>query len=167
MLIGLQFQGENVAGICRFPALDEVVWGLKGAGAWWEWPGKEVKLAQVRRCESLAKSLCCYSAVDGFDLINRPDALRSLSRSCKLTRGWGDCYGHMLVATGRADIMVDPLLEEWDAAALIPIIQEAGGLFMNWDGGCSAAGGNGISLVPALQKELLQLIGDPVTRPAS
>lgn len=159
MLIGLQFQGDNVAGICRMPALQEAVWAARGGGAWWQQGDQPVRPARVRSCATLKQSLCCFTAVDGFDLIHRPEVLQRLSASCWLTRGWGDCYGHALVATGRADVMVDPLLEEWDAAALIPIVQEAGGVFMNWDGQSSARGGNGISLTPQLKAEMLELLG--------
>ena len=86
------------------------------------------------------------------------DVLQTLSRQTRISRGWGDCYGHMLVATGRAELMVDPLLEEWDACALIPIVEEAGGVFMNWCGERTATGGNGVSVIPALKNDVLHLL---------
>jgi fructose-1,6-bisphosphatase/inositol monophosphatase family enzyme len=60
-------------------------------------------------------------------------------------RTWGDCYGYLLVATGRADIMVDDVISDWDGAALMPIITEAGGAFTDWRGRASAFGGDAIA----------------------
>lgn len=158
MLIGLQENGKNVAGICRLPAVQEVIYAQRGRGAWWQRGNRPAVHAQVSSVRSLSDSLFCYTALEGFHQIGRLDVLDSLSRRVRLSRGWGDCYGHMLVATGRAEIMVDPLLAEWDACALIPIVEEAGGVFMDWQGESTAVGGNGISVVPALKDELLEIV---------
>ena len=71
------------------------------------------------------------------DLYERRDAwqvFRELQRRAYITRTWGDCYGYLLVATGRAEVMVDPVMKVWDAAALQPILEEAGGTFTDWSG---------------------------------
>jgi len=60
-------------------------------------------------------------------------------------RTWGDCYGYLLVATGRADIMVDDVISDWDGAAFMPIITEAGGAFTDWRGRATAFGGDAIA----------------------
>jgi len=166
MLIGLQYRGESVAGICRLPAAGELVYASRGAGAWWKLGSAEPVRAQVSSVSRLDQALFCYTAVEGFQQIGRIDVLQALGERCRLSRGWGDCYGHMLVATGRAEIMIDPLLAEWDACALIPIVEEAGGVFMNWSGTSSAAGGNGISVVPALQNVISGLVAPSEIRPA-
>ena len=57
-----------------------------------------------------------------------------LAQNAAISRTWGDCFGYLLVATGRAEVMTDPVLSEWDTAALLPIIEEAGGIFTNWRG---------------------------------
>ena len=57
-----------------------------------------------------------------------------LRDASKMQRTWGDCYGHMLVATGRAEVMLDPIMNLWDNAALMPILREAGGTFTDWSG---------------------------------
>jgi fructose-1,6-bisphosphatase/inositol monophosphatase family enzyme len=103
----------------------------------------------------LKESLFCFTTVQGFGRIGRQDAFDSLIAGTALARGWGDCYGHMLVATGRAEIMVDPLMNIWDAAALIPIIEEAGGHFIDWNGIATASSGNGISVNAALREKVL------------
>ena len=62
------------------------------------------------------------------------EAFRGLERAARLTRTWGDGYGYLMVATGRAEVMVDPELDLWDLAALAPVIEEAGGSFTDWQG---------------------------------
>lgn len=158
MLIGLQFEQACVAGICRIPALQEVVYARRGAGAWWQRGEDEPLRAQVTQTTQLSEALFLFTAVEGFQEIGRYELLGEFSAACRLARSWGDCYGHILVATGRADFMVDPLLAEWDAAALIPIIEEAGGVFMDWTGTATALGGNGISTTPALQEAILAML---------
>ena len=76
----------------------------------------------------------CITTISGFERIGRYETFEKLRKPVKLTRGWGDCYGHALVATGRADIMVDPLMNPWNAAPFVPIMQEAGGHFLDWSG---------------------------------
>jgi len=157
MLIGLQYQSENVAGICRLPAVREVVYASRGQGAWWQQGDTAPVPARVSNVGTLSESLFCYTAVEGFQQIGRVDVLTELAAQCRLSRGWGDCYGHLLVATGRAEVMIDPLLAEWDACALIPIVEEAGGIFMNWSGASSSTGGNGISVIPGLRHDVQRL----------
>jgi fructose-1,6-bisphosphatase/inositol monophosphatase family enzyme len=82
-----------------------------------------------------------------------------------VTRTWGDCYGYLLVATGRAEIMVDDVLSPWDAAALFPIIREAGGVFTDWTGQPTAFGSNAIATNAALAEEVRRLLSpDPLRR---
>jgi histidinol-phosphatase len=161
MLIGLQYSGNNVAGICRLPALQEVVYAARGSGTWWRRGDQKPVRAQVTKTSSLEDALFCYTAVEGFQQIGRMDVLDRFGKDCRLSRGWGDCYGHVLVATGRADIMIDPLLAEWDACALIPLVEEAGGVFMDWTGVSTTLGGNGISLTPALKPAVQERIQTP------
>jgi fructose-1,6-bisphosphatase/inositol monophosphatase family enzyme len=68
-----------------------------------------------------------------------------LQNSARTMRTWGDCYGYLLVATGRADIMVDDVTSDWDCAALVPIITEAGGVFTDWQGTATPFGGDAIA----------------------
>ncbi|MEW4530586.1 histidinol-phosphatase [Maioricimonas sp. JC845] len=160
-LIGLEHEGQCVAGISRFPALDEVVYAARGGGAWWQKGTGAPTQVHVKQSAGIGESLFCYTAAELFDRIGARTVYDTLSKEAKVSRGWGDCYGHMLVATGRADLMVDPLLSIWDAAALIPIVTEAGGLFVDWTGNESQTGGNGISMTPGLKDAVLEL-----TRPA-
>ena len=76
---------------------------------------------------------------------NRARAWRELASQSSIARTWGDCYGYLLVATGRAEVMVDDVVSPWDAAALLPIITEAGGSFTDWKGETTAFGGDVIA----------------------
>jgi fructose-1,6-bisphosphatase/inositol monophosphatase family enzyme len=73
----------------------------------------------------------------------RRDGWLRLAAAAAVSRTWGDCYGYLLVATGRAEVMVDAVLSPWDAAPLVPIIEEAGGVFTDWEGGHDVGGGGG------------------------
>src|SRR5437879_5021299 len=73
-------------------------------------------------------------------------------------RTWGDAYGHILVATGRADVMLDPVMNTWDCAALLPIIEEAGGTFTDWRGERTIDGGNAISTNGKLFADVMGVI---------
>jgi fructose-1,6-bisphosphatase/inositol monophosphatase family enzyme len=93
--------------------------------------------------------------------IERPelaDRWREVARRAAVTRTWGDCYGYLLVATGRAEVMVDEVLSAWDAAALFPIIREAGGIFTDWSGRATAFGSGAIATNAALAEEVRRLL---------
>jgi len=166
-LVGVEHNGEPVIGLSRFPALNEVVYASKGQGAWRKIGDAEPKRAQVRSTARLEDGLFTFTSVGTWDVIGKLDAFTRLCKTARLTRGWGDCYGHCLVATGRADVHVDPIMSLWDAAALLPILTEAGGLFLNWDGESTTTGGNGISTTAALKDQVLDLLHgriEPTTR---
>src|SRR5213075_3126298 len=88
----------------------------------------------------------------------RSDAYEKLAAKTKMNRTWGDCYGHLLVATGRAEIMLDPQMNPWDCAPLMPILQEAGGHFTTWGGEATIWGLDGMSTNAALHKDVLREI---------
>jgi myo-inositol-1(or 4)-monophosphatase len=157
-LIGLEFEDRMVLGVCRFPALEEVVYAAEGQGAWWQIGAGAPRRARVSRVDRLSEALFCVTTISGWERIGRYDAFERIRSAAKLTRGWGDCYGHALVATGRADVMVDPLMNPWDAAALVPIVQEAGGHFCDWTGRTSIHSGNGISVNAGLKETVLDLL---------
>jgi histidinol-phosphatase len=134
-------EGENVlAGAAYFPGLDETIVAARGEGCWWNGSRAAVstvaELAEARLVTTDARFL-------------RDDARRErwarLQNGARTMRTWGDCYGYLLVATGRADIMVDDVISDWDGAAFMPIITEAGGEFTDWRGRATAFGGDAIA----------------------
>ncbi|MCA9053753.1 MAG: histidinol-phosphatase [Planctomycetaceae bacterium] len=157
-MLGLERDGDCALGIVRFPALDEVVYATVGGGAWWQRGVEPPRPAHVTKTSQLRESLLCFTDVDGWLKVAQLDTFERLVRSARIVRGWGDCYGHCLVALGRADVMIDPLLNPWDAAALVPIVEEAGGRFVAWNGERTIHGGNGVSSNGRLQDEILALL---------
>jgi fructose-1,6-bisphosphatase/inositol monophosphatase family enzyme len=82
------------------------------------------------------------------------DAWERLCSQVQTCRTWGDCYGYALVATGRAEAMIDARLSEWDAAAMLPILEEAGGVATDFQGIVRHDGGNLIATNAALADDL-------------
>lgn len=157
-LIGVEYENRCVVGVCRFPALDEVVYAAEGGGCWWQVGTGEPRRAQISQVTQLSAATFCQTNFLRWEAVGRWKALLTLLNSVGLARGWGDCFGHVLVATGRAEIMVDPSLNPWDAAALVPILTEAGAEFVDWDGRTSIYSGCGISVVPALKQQVLEIL---------
>ena len=157
-LIGVEYNLQCVIGVCRFPALNEVVYAARGGGAWWQIGDREPRRARVATTTKLEDATFCTTNVTRWQKINRWNELETLLNSVHLARGWGDCFGHMLVATGRAELMIDPSMNPWDAAALLPIVEEAGGHFVDWNGNPTIYGGNGLSVVPGLKNKVLGIL---------
>ncbi|RMG37250.1 MAG: histidinol-phosphatase [Planctomycetota bacterium] len=157
-LVGIRRGDDLVAGVCRFPALDEVIWAGRGGGAWWQVGNGLPRAARVSVVDRLADATFCTTTFTGWREAGRRAAFEALAERCGLVRGWGDCYGHMLVATGRAELMIDPLLNAWDAAALVPIVEEAGGAFVSLDGRRTIDAGNGLSVNAALKDDVLAVL---------
>lgn len=160
-LIGVEFQGQCVVGVCRLPALNEVVYAARGHGAWWQVGIEAPRPAHVSAIQDIRLATFCTTDLNGYRVVGQEAAYQRVLDAVNLARGWSDCYGYALVATGRADLMVDPRMNPWDAAALVPILQEAGGHFLDWSGQPSIYGGNGIGVNAALKDDVLKLIQFP------
>ena len=149
VLIALEIEGAPVVGVTYFPALDEMISAASGLGCYWN--GRRARVSAVT---SLAEA--CIAYTDSRGMRERlGGGWDVLLETTALQRGWGDCYGHCLVATGRADIMLDPRMNPWDCAALIPIVEEAGGRFTDWQGRVTIDGGDALSTNGALHDETL------------
>jgi histidinol-phosphatase len=153
VLIGLEIDGEMSVGVVNLPALEEIVYAAAGLGCFWN--GKPARVSSTTKLdESLLLSTdFLASARYGFGA-----ATEALQRRAKTSRTWGDCFGHVMVATGRADVMLDPVMNLWDCAALLPIVEEAGGTFTDWRGVKTAAGGNAISTNGVLFEEVMGVV---------
>ena len=161
-LIGIEKDGEPVAGVIELPPLGETVWAGRGLGAWHETPRSDVAFkARVSGCRNLSEALFLNSEVIWFDRTDRGKAYKRLERNVRLARTWGDAYGYALVATGRADVMVDPILSDWDAGPLLVILEEAGGKFTDWKGTPTIFGKEGIATNGFLHDEVLRCLQEP------
>lgn len=159
-LVGLEKSGQTLLGAILIPALDECVYAARGHGAWYVRGNEPAELARVSSTDSLAESLFLTSEVKTFDENNRRTAFDRLQQASRLTRTWGDGYGYLLVATGRADLMVDAKMNVWDCAALQPIIEEAGGKFTDWRGEATIYGGDAVASNGQVHNEALKLMGE-------
>jgi histidinol-phosphatase len=152
-LVAVAERTEVLAGAAFFPAVDEMLAAAPGEGAWWN--GDRCSVSGVDRLDR-ATVLTTNERFAGDE--TKRSAWRRLSDRAMMTRSWGDCYGYLLVATGRAEVMVDGRMAAWDAAALQPIIKEAGGVFTDWSGALTAFGGSAIATNAALATEVRALL---------
>jgi histidinol-phosphatase len=153
VLIGLEIDGEASVGVVNIPALDEIVYAAKDLGCFFN--GKP---SSVSSTATLEESLLLSTDFHGCIKYGFGKAAGELQRRVKANRTWGDCYGHLLVATGRAEVMLDPVMNLWDCAALLPIIEEAGGTFTNWHGERTITGGNAMSTNGVLFDEVMRIV---------
>lgn len=159
-LIGLESDARMVAGVCRFPALDEVVFAAEGQGCWWQIRNQEPRRTQVSSVTAIGDARMMFTEPTHWTATGRFDSIVAVMNQVKVARGWGDCYGHVMVATGRAEMAIDPLMSPWDIAALIPILREAGGTCTDWKGVETIIGGDGVSVVPGLKDAVLDVLKD-------
>ena len=151
--------GEVLAGAAYFPAVAELVAAAPGEGCWWN--GARARVSTVA---ALDMATVCTTDPK---FIHRPDrqaAWQRLEDHAMLARSWGDCYGYLLVATGRAEAMVDAVVGDWDVAALLPVVEEAGGTFTSWEGTRTAFGGSAIATNGALAATIRGVL-DPTVDP--
>jgi histidinol phosphatase-like enzyme (inositol monophosphatase family) len=154
-------EGERVlAGAAYFPAVDELVAAAPGAGCWWN--GSRCRVSEVG---SLGDATVLTTDERFQERPDRRAGWEALSQAASVSRSWGDCFGYLLVATGRAEVMVDAIMSPWDAAALQPIIVEAGGVFTDWTGAPTAFGGSAIATNARLDAAARRLLaGSPTDR---
>ena len=157
-LIGLEQEGRCVGGVIALPALHELVWAGCGLGAWHETKQSEAKRCRVSDCSDLGEATFVTSEVLTYDKINQREAYNRLEKKVRLTRTWGDAYGYVLVATGRAEVMVDPIMSDWDSAPLLVILEEAGGRFTDWKGNATSFGKEGVATNGILHDEVLRCL---------
>jgi histidinol phosphatase-like enzyme (inositol monophosphatase family) len=150
---------DVLAGAAYFPATGELICAAPGEGCWWNDSRTQVSSVSVLRDATALTTDARFS-----DQISRREGWRELSERVFLARTWGDAYGYLLVATGRAEVMIDPVMNPWDAAPFLPIIGEAGGVFTDWGGQRTAFGGNAIATNAALAVEIRAVLGAGAAR---
>ncbi len=157
-LVGIEFESKAVAGIIVLPALGESVSAATGGGAWYRRGSTAPTRATVADETSLSAGLFVTSQRSTFDRRRAGEVFTQLESEAGITRTWGDCYGYLLVATGRAALMVDPALSVWDAAALQPIIEEAGGAFTDWSGVATIHSEEALATTKQLLPKVLEIM---------
>ena len=150
-LLALVQDGQPLVGVAHFPALNETVYASRGGGGYWN--GRRARVSAV---DTLKEATLLCSDIGGYK--ERQPAFETLVNSTCIQRTWGDSYGYLLVATGRAEIMLDPYMAVWDCGPLGVIMEEAGGTFTDWNGTPTIYGGSAIATNGALFDDVMRII---------
>jgi myo-inositol-1(or 4)-monophosphatase len=159
-LIALQHQGQPVLGLIHQPILRQLVLGDGRTATYNPDPdGRGGRPIRVRPCRRIEEATLLTS--DPFNPGRYRDgaAFESLARRARLVRTWGDCYGYLLVATGWADVMCDPIMNPWDIQALVPIIRGAGGVITDWRGRDPVSADSVVAAGPELHPQVIAALG--------
>ncbi|MBQ90694.1 MAG: hypothetical protein CL441_04600 [Acidimicrobiaceae bacterium] len=149
-LVSLEDEHGPAIGVVNIPGLDECVWAGRGRGCF-----VDDRPTGVSDHAGIAGACLVTSGVDYW---LSADRLQPFIQQGTVIRTWGDAYGYVLVATGRADAMVDPIVSRWDVAPFLTILPEAGGVFSDFTGTVTADGGNAMAANPTLHAELVDLL---------
>lgn len=152
-LIALRIGIELTVGVVSAPALGRRWWAAKGSGAWVRDPLGE-RAITVSSVSALADASLSVSDAVGWPSASFSD----LSARTWRSRGFGDFWSHLLVAEGAVDIAVEPQLETYDMAALIPIVTEAGGRITGWHGGDPLDEGSAVTTNGLLHNQVVSAL---------
>lgn len=158
-LVAVLENGEPQIGVIHAPAVGETAYAAVGAGCWYS-AGANAKPVRARVSDvgTVKESLVLTTEIKSFAENRRSNALDlflQLQQAARVSRTWGDGYGYLMVAIGRAEAMVDPIVNLWDAAALQPVIEEAGGHFSDWDGNATIRAGEAVATNARVRDEVL------------
>ncbi len=156
-LVGVEIDGQSQIGVIELPALDQRIYASKGQGAWWQVGHREPVQASVSAIDRLADGVYLTSEPSSFSERNAAAVHTALESAAWYSRSWGDCYGYFLLATGRAVAMIDPFVAIWDAAALYPVVTEAGGTITDWAGNSTYTAGELVGTNGRVLPEVLAL----------
>lgn len=140
-LVALERDGVPLIGVIGCHGAGETAYGATGLGAYID--GARIRVSDVGSLDQALVNVGSTTALDRY----HPGSLQRLASRARWVQTWGDCYGYLMVASGRAEAMLDPVMSLWDVAALFPVITEAGGRITTWEGedvvGESAIASNG------------------------
>lgn len=158
-LVALEFDGEPIAGGIWIPALGEAAVAGRGLGCWYRARSQqEWQRAAVSRKSEMRESIFVTTAIDSYSQVHALAKFEAIQSEAWFTRTWGDGYGYLLVATGRADAMVDPIVNPWDVAAIKPVIEEAGGKFTDWEGVATSKSSNAVGTNGRIHDRILGIL---------
>jgi histidinol phosphatase-like enzyme (inositol monophosphatase family) len=155
VMIGLEQDGEMVAGVVSFPALQRMYSGARGLGAFLDdTPIRASAVAEV------SQAVLCVNQLNAF--VGHPlgQAVFAWSKKFWSVRGFGGAFDAMLVAAGSVDVYIEPKLAAWDLAGPKAVLDAAGAKFINFDGGSSIYAGNIIACAPGMEAEVRRFLGE-------
>ena len=160
-LVAVMKDDQPQIGIIYAPAVHEMVFAEVGRGCWHAINDGAPRPARVSQVTELKDAVVLTTSVRAFTT-SRPEDARpaydKLESSCRLARTWGDAFGYLLVATGRAEVMIDAAMNLWDAAALQPVIEEAGGRFFDWQGQATVHSGESVGTNAGVADAVLAIL---------
>jgi histidinol phosphatase-like enzyme (inositol monophosphatase family) len=159
VLLACEMNGRVVLGVAHFPALNETVWAAQGTGCFWN--GRRARVSAVNK---LDEAVLLTTDFYRLNTMGHGATLDELCGATKLQRTWGDAYGYILVATGRAEIMIDPRMAVWDNGPLLPILEEAGGRFTDWQGNATIHSDNAFATNGHLHEMVGQILRGEKTK---
>lgn len=155
VLIGLEIAGRIEVGVAHFPALNEMVYAATGEGAYWN--GRACRVSET---SDLSRAVCAHIDTASFARYgDKGEKWARLQQATYYNAGWCDAYGYALCATGRVDLMLDPIVSSWDASPFPVILREAGGYFGDWQGNETHLAGEALATNANLQQAVLALLG--------
>jgi myo-inositol-1(or 4)-monophosphatase len=161
-LIALEENGRAVLGILDQPVLRERFTGVNGETALVA--GNQRTSLRVKSCADLSEAVLCATHPDAYFSPSEGEAFRRVQRAVRMTRFGGDCYLFGVLALGLIDVIVETNFNRWDVAALIPIVEGAGGIITNWQGGSCAHGGQILAAGDArLHEQAMKLLAGQVS----
>lgn len=155
VLIGLEIDGRVEAGAVYFPALGDMLHAASGQGCFWN--GRQVRVMDT---EDMARAVVSFTDAASFQAYGREAAWQRVMKSSYYRVGWSDAYGHALVASGRLELMLDPVMNPWDCGPFPVLLREAGGFFGSWTGEEGLFAGEAISTTKTLLPQVLELLAD-------
>jgi histidinol-phosphatase len=153
VLLGLEIEGRVEVGVIYLPAMSELVAAATGQGCWWN--GRRASVSQVSR---LQDSVSSFTEAKNFVKHGRADAWQRMMNRSRLCMGWNDAYGYVLAATGRVEVMFDPVMAVWDCGPMPAIFREAGGYFGDWNGNETIYANEGLATSNILLPEVLHIL---------
>ena len=153
VLIGLEIDQRVVVGVAYFPALNEMVYAADGGGCF-----VNGRRCRVSRIDSLDRSIVSFTNAANFTASGREGVWQRMVAATYHSVGWSDAYGHALVATGRLELMLDPIMNPHDCGPFPVILREAGGFFGDWSGRETIHGNEALSTSRELLPKVLELI---------
>jgi len=160
-LIALERDGGDgyrpVLGAIAFPAAGVALIGHSGASRLYRGDGS-ARAVRVRACTRLADATVLATTHWSTSEQAGGPGIENLIRASRLYRTWGDCFGYFALATGGADVMLDPTLSYWDVAAIVPVVEGAGGQVTAWDGGDPLARPSLVATGGPLHADVLEVL---------
>lgn len=153
-LVALVDDQGPLLGVANFPALNEVIYASRGGGCYWN--GRRTRVSTTSELKDAV--LLASEIIDGYEKRGKTQAWERILDSTYIHRTWGDAYGYLLVATGRGDVMLDPIMQIWDCAPFQVILEEAGGTFTDWNGTPTIRAGEAIATNGVLFPQVMSAV---------